>query len=334
MTLSTGPINKGTEQGSTPAKQDGKKRRGGGSGDKQPTSTSNTLKAKKLRQEKNRQPRESIAPPRVNEVGPQPKEPEKYCRFHGDVGHHTNDCADLKDEIERVIRDGRLQEFKAERRPKNDGHGGQNDGRRRKENQRPEDREPVGVIRTVIGGHYIGGDSRRSQKDYAHEARRVYQERFWSISAAKTPKFSSTDVAFNKDDASGVHFHHNDALVVKAMIGNHTVCQSLVDNGSSVDLLYSDCLEKMGIPKEQLEKTSRPLYDFTGDSVIPQGIIWLPITVGKKPRQATTMANFVVIREGSQYNAVIGRPTLQALRAITSIYHQKSNFLPQMAWAK
>ncbi|XP_024027266.1 uncharacterized protein LOC112093317 [Morus notabilis] len=187
---------------------------------------------------------------------PSRRNQKKFCRFHGDVGHHTNDCADLKDEIERLIREGRLQEFRAERRIRNDGHGGQNDG----------------------------GDSRRSQKDYAHEARGVYQERFWSISSAKAPRYSHTDVAFNENDASGVHFPHNDALVVEAMIGNHTVCRILVDNGSSVDFLYSDCLEKMGIQKEQLEKTSRPLYGFTGDSVIPQGTIRLPITASEKPR--------------------------------------------------
>ncbi|XP_024019624.1 uncharacterized protein LOC112091072 [Morus notabilis] len=146
--------NKGTEQGSVPAKQDGKKRRGGGNGDKQPAAMTNAPEAKKSRQEDTRRPR----------------------LFHGNVGHHTNDCADLKDEIERLIREGRLQEFKAERRPQNDGHGGQNDGRRREENQRPEDREPVSVIRTVLCGPYIGGNSRRSQKDYAHEARWVYQE--------------------------------------------------------------------------------------------------------------------------------------------------------------
>ncbi|XP_024029329.1 uncharacterized protein LOC112093945 [Morus notabilis] len=82
----------------------------------------------------------------------------------------------------------------------------------------------------------------------------------------------------------------------------------------------------MGILKEQLERTSRPLYGFTVDSVIPQGTIRLPIIVGEKPRQATIMANFVVIKGDSQYNVVIGRPTLQALRAITSIYHQKVKF--------
>ncbi|XP_024018056.1 uncharacterized protein LOC112090604 [Morus notabilis] len=42
---------KGAEQGSSPSKQDGKKRRGGGSGDKQPTPTLGAPEAKKPRQE-------------------------------------------------------------------------------------------------------------------------------------------------------------------------------------------------------------------------------------------------------------------------------------------
>ena len=209
-----------------PPRQDGRKRRGEGRGDKPPASTQKTPEAKKPRQEDLRRPRlfqkydtyneltvgvEEI----FNQIGrgnmlrrPEPMKSDptrrsqrKFCRFHGEVGHHTNDCADLKDEIERIIREGRLQEFRADRRPRNDGHGGHNDGRRREENRRPEDREPVGVIRTVLGGPYIGGDTRRSQKDYAHEARGVYQERFWNVSAAKAPRHSHTDVAFDEGPA-------------------------------------------------------------------------------------------------------------------------------------
>lgn len=103
-------------------------------------------------------------------------------------------------------------------------------------------------------------------------------------------------------------------MVVDAIIGNHIVSRILVVNGSSVDILYSDYLEKMGIPKEQLKRTSQPLYGFTGDSIIPQGTIRLPITVGEKPRQTTMMVNFMVIKGGSQYNAVIERLTLQVVK--------------------
>lgn len=87
---------------------------------------------------------------------------------------------------------------------------------------------------------------------------------------------------FIEEDANGVHFPHNDALVVKPIIGNHTVCRILIDNGSSVDILYSDCLEKMEILKEKVEKTTQSLYGFTGDSIIPHGTIRQPVTAGEK----------------------------------------------------
>lgn len=89
------------------------------------------------------------------------------------------------------------------------------------------------------------------------------------------------------------------------MTRNHTVYRILVDSESSVDILYSDCLTKIKVPKEQMERTTQPLYGFTGDSIIPQGMVKLSITAEEKHRQATVMANFVVIKKASQYSDVI-----------------------------
>ena len=33
---------------------------------------------------------------------------DKYCRFHCDLGHNTADCYDLKQQIEALIRQGKL----------------------------------------------------------------------------------------------------------------------------------------------------------------------------------------------------------------------------------
>ncbi|XP_024028353.1 uncharacterized protein LOC112093678 [Morus notabilis] len=175
---------------------------------------------------------------------PNRRNQNKYCRFHGDVGHNTNDCADLKDEIERLIREGRLQEFKAERRGQSPG----NNDRRREDNRGRKDREPVGVIRTIHWG--ISAGIPGSRRRVMPTKQGVYQERFWTLSTTKVVKFSGTDVTFTEEDANGVHFPHKHALVVEAVVGNHTMGRILVDNGSSVDILYSDCFEKMGIPKE------------------------------------------------------------------------------------
>ena len=56
------------------------------------------------------------------------------------------------------------------------------------------------------------------------------------------------------------------------------------------------------------------------------GIISLPMTVGEYPRESCVMANFLVINQPPAFNAVLGRPSLRALNAITSIYHLLMKF--------
>ena len=36
---------------------------------------------------------------------------DKYCRFHRNHGHDTANCNDLKQQIEALIRQGKLQRF-------------------------------------------------------------------------------------------------------------------------------------------------------------------------------------------------------------------------------
>ncbi|PON44063.1 hypothetical protein PanWU01x14_269990 [Parasponia andersonii] len=37
--------------------------------------------------------------------------PNKFCRYHNNIGYDTNNCFALKDEIERLIREGRLRQY-------------------------------------------------------------------------------------------------------------------------------------------------------------------------------------------------------------------------------
>ena len=41
---------------------------------------------------------------------------DKYYRFHRDHGHDTADCYDLKQQIEALIRQGKLQRFVSKER--------------------------------------------------------------------------------------------------------------------------------------------------------------------------------------------------------------------------
>ena len=116
-----------------------------------------------------------------------------------------------------------------------------------------------------------------------------------------------------------VRHTHYDALVIKAMIANNNVHRMLVDNGCSIDILYFQAFEMIRLKVSDLKPSPNPVYDFMGDSIIPLGVISLPMTLGEYPRQSCVMANFLVINQPLAFNTVLGRPSLRELRAITSV---------------
>ena len=60
--------------------------------------------------------------------------------------------------------------------------------------------------------------------------------------------------------------------------------------------------------------------------VQPVGTISLPVVVGAYPQKITKNVNFLVVDCLSSYNAIIGRPTLNSWKAITSTYHLSVKF--------
>ena len=105
------------------------------------------------------------------------------------------------------------------------------------------------------------------------------------------------------------------------MITNNNVYRMLVDNGSSVDILYYQAFERMRLKVSDLKPSPNPIYEFTRDSIIPLGVISLLMTLGEYPRQSCVMADFLVIDQPSAFNVVLGRPSFRERRAITSIHH-------------
>ena len=55
--------------------------------------------------------------------------------------------------------------------------------------------------------------------------------------------------------------------------------------------------------------------------MLPLGSIQLVLTLGEPPCQATTTARFLIVDASSAYNMLLGRPSLNAIKAIPSAYH-------------
>ena len=86
---------------------------------------------------------------------PNKRNRSKYCRFHRDHGHDTDECFDLKQQIENLIRQGKLKSFLG-RDYKDEKLKG-----KAEESSRP----PLGEIRIIIGGNSTGQSS-KSKKAY------------------------------------------------------------------------------------------------------------------------------------------------------------------------
>ena len=60
--------------------------------------------------------------------------------------------------------------------------------------------------------------------------------------------------------------------------------------------------------------------------VYPLGAVTLPVTVGDYPQQITKDVTFLVVDYSSTYNTILGRPTLNSWKAVTSTYHLMIKF--------
>ena len=96
----------------------------------------------------------------------------------------------------------------------------------------------------------------------------------------------STDeqaITFTDEDAERIHHPHDDAIVITLLITDYTTRRVLVDNGSSVDILYYPAFQQMRLGREQLHPLNSPLVGFGGMKVQPVGSISLSVVVGVYP---------------------------------------------------
>ena len=102
--------------------------------------------------------------------------------------------------------------------------------------------------------------------------------------------------------------------------------EGLVNNGSSVNIMYMTAYQQLKLDPKQLQPFKLPLVSFSGDRIYPKGIISLSITAGMHPTLVTKQVDFFIVDFPSSYNVILGRSTLNRLNAATSTYCLKVKF--------
>ena len=241
---------------------------------------------------------------------------DKYCCFHHDHCHDIANCYDLKQQIEALIRQGKLQKFISKEKadpPPQEHHP-------RRDNEHP--RPPIGDIRMIVGGTATTRSSKKARKTYL----RMVQNVQLTGSVPKIARRESPIIGFSEEDGRRLHHPHDDVLVVSIQVGDYNMHRVLVDNGNSTDILYYPAFQQIRINRERLIPTNALLVGFGGTRVFPLGAVTLSVMVGDYPQQITKDVTFLVVDCSSTYNAILGQPTLNSWKAITSTYHLMIKF--------
>lgn len=122
------------------------------------------------------------------------------------------------------------------------------------EPRRSSIRDSDGIIDVISGGFAAGGASNNSKKAYAREVYRI---------DLKKPKRNPNPIIFfsDADYLAWLIEGRQYALVITTQIGNNIVKKILVDNGSSVDILYHSAFARMNLGDRKIQDAkSVPLY--------------------------------------------------------------------------
>ncbi|XP_071940554.1 uncharacterized protein [Coffea arabica] len=134
------------------------------------------------------------------------------------------------------------------------------------------------------------------------------------------------EITFGPRDAVPLASGNHETIVIDLVTNNYRVKKVYVDQGSAVDIMFYRVFKELGLRDDQLTSVQTPLVGFTGPPINPEGMITLMVTVGQAPKCRTIPVNFVVVKQQSSYNVFLGRPALNALRAIPSTLHLSVKF--------
>ena len=232
---------------------------------------------------------------------------DAWCEFHQAYGHYIRNCLALAHQLDELVKSGFLKDYLQE--PQDDQAletAGVDQGHE----------VPIhGEINTISGGFSGGGCTASQRKKYTQEV--------MAMEVQETDQTPDVDLVFTKADRQDVIPHDNDPVVILVVTAGRRVHRILVDQGSSVDVMFWSTFNKLQLPLDQLRPYTSCLYGFAGDQVEVRGHIELRTTFTDGTTSRTANIRYLVVNAPSAYNILLGRPALNRIGAIASTMHMK-----------
>jgi hypothetical protein len=106
-------------------------------------------------------------------------------------------------------------------------------------------------------------------------------------------------------------------LVVNPIVDGAFLLKTLIDGGSSLNIIFTETLRKMDFNFNKMTACDEPFYGVVpGKAAYPIGRVCLPVTFGTQENFRTEYQTFEVTDFRSSYHAILGRPMLAKFMAI------------------
>ena len=255
--------------------------------------------------------------------GPEQRNRSLQCDYHRDHDHETNHFQSLKFLVEKLIRASHLRRYLR--------------GLTRGATVAPTaDKaiaeiehapEPRSTINFILGGPADSQYQSKKQWRRMLRAASVRARVNTIINRGDVPVVLLVDgpISFPPINPTRVITPHYDALVLIVCINSFDVHRVLIDLGSAADLLHFPAFNQMKVPVDHLHSVGRILSGFNGATTLSVG----DITFSFKAGPVTHQVMFFVVEDLGQYNAILGRAWLHAMKAVPSTYHQTISYLTE-----
>ncbi|XP_026399416.1 uncharacterized protein LOC113295282 [Papaver somniferum] len=240
----------------------------------------------------------------------------KYCGHHQDHGHNTDSCRTLAVEVQKMIEDGKLQQYVK----KNLARVNALDLREIR----------VRHARVNSASRKAHEKATRLKLRHIHDWRISNKVDYANLIGTETLEEGKNEISFSNADLVGVYQPHNDATVILALIGMYKVRRVLVDTGSSISVIFSGAYSSMNFNEGQVEDEDNPIIGFSGETLTTIRRVSLLTIVGGR----TVMQYFSLLDCRAHYNAILGRDWIHAMEAVTSTIHQCLKFITSVGVMK
>ncbi|XP_016164802.1 uncharacterized protein LOC107607350 [Arachis ipaensis] len=118
-------------------------------------------------------------------------------------------------------------------------------------------------------------------------------------------------------------------FVISARIRIGLVRRIPVDTGADSNILFRGAFDKLGLRNENLQTYRNSVTGLGENFFKPDGSITLPLTIGTGNQRKTILSEFVVLKDSTAYNIILGKKTIKDFSAIIFTKYLFMNFITE-----